>query len=95
MTEIRQGHLPVVAPTHAALRGMQFLEGEVAHYVIPLGVEDRPSAAAVEYSPQANLYLYSDGLRIERTVGNTILRFKSKSDGTAEIVGELLSALMR
>ncbi len=52
-------------------------------------------SAAVEYSPQANLYLYSDGLRIERTVGNTILRFKSKSDGTAEIVGELLSALMR
>ena len=52
-------------------------------------------AAAFEYSPQANLFLYGDGLRIERTVGNTILRFKSKSDGTAEIVGELLSALMR
>lgn len=52
-------------------------------------------SAAVEYSAQANLFLYSDGLRIERTVGNTILRFKSKSDGTAEIVGELLSALMR
>ena len=147
VTEIRQGHLPVVAPAHAALRGMQFLAGEVAHYVLPVGVEDRPSAsghlgqrvkwesayainsarghslpaadgakdlgeghlilpdkrlflragksAAVEYSPQANLFLYSDGLRIERTVGNTILRFKSKSDGTAEIVGELLSALMR
>ena len=42
-----------------------------------------------------DLFLYSDGLRIERTVGSTILRFKSKSDGTAEIVGELLSALMR
>ncbi|HUP97552.1 MAG TPA: hypothetical protein VM073_06420 [Usitatibacter sp.] len=51
--------------------------------------------AAVEYSPQANLYLYNDGLRIERTVGNTILRFKSKSDGTAGTTGELLSALMR
>ena len=37
----------------------------------------------------------TDGIRIERTVGNTILRFKSKSDGTAEIAGELLSALMR
>ena len=147
VTEIRQGHLPVVAPTHAALRGMQFLPGEVAHYCVPVGVEDHPSAsgylgqrvkwesayvinsarghslppaaggkdlgeghlvltdkrlflragkaAAVEYSPQANLFLYSDGLRIERTVGNTILRFKSKSDGTAEIVGELLSTLMR
>ena len=51
--------------------------------------------AAVEYGPQASLFLYSDGVRIERTVGNTILRFKSKSDGTAEIVGELLAALMR
>jgi hypothetical protein len=58
----------------------------------------RPSQgkiAAVAYAPEANLFLYGDGLRIERTVGNTILRFKSKSDGTAEIVGELLSALMR
>jgi len=58
----------------------------------------RPSQgkiAAVAYAPEANLYLYSDGLRIERTVGNTILRFKSKSEGTAEIVGELLAALMR
>jgi len=51
--------------------------------------------AAVAYTPQANLFLYGDGLRIERTVGNTVLRFKSKSDGTAEIVGELLAALMR
>jgi len=51
--------------------------------------------AAVEYGPQANLFLYGDGLRIERTIGNTILRFKSKSEGTAEIVGELLAALMR
>lgn len=51
--------------------------------------------AAVAYAPEANLFLYADGIRIERTVGNTILRFKSKSDGTAEIVGELLSALMR
>jgi hypothetical protein len=51
--------------------------------------------AAVAYAPEANLFLYVDGLRIERTVGNTILRFRSKSDGTAEIVGELLAALMR
>ena len=58
----------------------------------------RPSqgkVAAVAYAPEANLFLYADGLRIERTVGNTILRFKSKSDGTAEIVGELLAVLMR
>ena len=51
--------------------------------------------AAVAYAPEANLFLYSDGLRIERTVGNNILRFRSKSDGTAEIVGELLATLMR
>ena len=51
--------------------------------------------AAVEYSPQTNIFLYVDGLRLERTVGNTILRFKSKSDGTAEIIGELLAAVMR
>ena len=148
VTDIRSGKLPVVPPTHPALRGMQFLPQEMAHYVVPVAVEDRASAsghmgqrvkwqtpyvinsarghglptegqggktlgegqlvltskrlylragkdAAVEYSPQANLYLYGDGLRIERTVGNTILRFKTKSAETAEILGELLSALMR
>lgn len=52
-------------------------------------------SAAVEYSPQANFFLYVDGLRLERTVGHTLLRFKSKSADTAEIVGELLAALMR
>ena len=58
----------------------------------------RPSQgkmAAVAYAPETNLFLYSDGLRIERTVGNNVLRFKSKSEGTAEVVGELLAALMR
>jgi hypothetical protein len=52
-------------------------------------------AAAVEYSPKANFFLYRDGIRLERNVGNTLLKYKSKSDETAEIVGELLSALMR
>ena len=52
-------------------------------------------SAAVEYSPQANFFLYGEGLRLERTVGHTLLRFKSQSNETAEIVGELLSALMR
>jgi len=52
-------------------------------------------SAAVEYSPKASLFLYRDGIRLERNVGNTLLRFKSKSDETAEIVGELLSAHMR
>jgi hypothetical protein len=34
-------------------------------------------------------------MRIERTVGNTILRFKGASESTAEVIGELLAALMR
>jgi len=147
VTDIRQGHLPVIQATHPSVRGMQFLPGEVAHYQVPVAVEDRPSVsghlgqrvkwetayvinsarghslppaegskalgegtliltnkrlflranktAAVEYSPQTNIHLYADGIRIERTVGNTIMRFKSKSDGTAEILGELLAAVMR
>jgi hypothetical protein len=52
-------------------------------------------SAAVEYSPKANVFLYRDGIRLERNVGNTLLRFKSRSDETAEIAGELLAALMR
>jgi hypothetical protein len=147
VTEIRQGRLPTVPATNVALRGAQLDPGEIAHYCIPVQVQDRPSAsgflgvrvkwdtpyvvnsarghalptqgskdlgegyliltdkrlylranksAAFAYAPEANLYLYADGLRIERTVGHTILRFKSSSDGsTAEIVGELLAALMR
>jgi hypothetical protein len=52
-------------------------------------------SAAVQYAPQANFFLYGEGIRLERTVGHTLLRFKSGSDDTAEIIGELLSALMR
>jgi hypothetical protein len=52
-------------------------------------------SAAVRYSPQANLFLYSTGLRLERDVGHTLLQFRTSSDDTAEIVGELLAALMR
>ena len=51
--------------------------------------------AAVRYGAQAQIYLYSDGLRLERTVGNTLARFKSRSEETVEIVGELFSALMQ
>ena len=147
VTEIRQGKLPTVEPSHVSLRGLQLNAGETAHYALHVDIQDRPTeagrpgvavkwssayapnsarghtlpaegardvgegylvftnkrlllrtgakTAAVEYGPQASLFLYGDGLRIERTIGNTILRFKSKSDGTAEIVGELLAALMR
>ncbi|HUL57169.1 MAG TPA: hypothetical protein VLT60_09225 [Usitatibacter sp.] len=51
--------------------------------------------AQIRYGPQALIHLYSDGLRLERTVGNTVLRFKSKSEETVEIVAELLAALMK
>jgi hypothetical protein len=147
LTEIRQGNLPVVPSTNAAIRGVQLQTGETPHYCVQVDMLDRASdggqpgvrvkwntayatrsarghsfpndgsrelgaghlfitnkrlffkgesrSAAVEYSPQANFFLYGDGIRLERTVGHTLLRFKSKSDDTAEIVGELLSALMR
>ena len=51
--------------------------------------------AAVRFARDAQIYLYSDGIRLPRTVGNTLLKFRSKSEDTAEIVGELLGALMR
>jgi len=51
--------------------------------------------AAVKLGADARLFLYSDGLRLGRTVGNTLLRFRSRADETAEIVGALLAAIMR
>ena len=51
--------------------------------------------AQIRYSPQAQIHLYSDGIRLERNVGSTVLRFKSKSEETVEIVAELLAALMK
>jgi len=58
-------------------------------------LKTRGKLAAIKLAPDAKIYIYSDGLRLERTVGNTLLRFRSRSDETAEIVGALLSALMR
>ena len=52
-------------------------------------------AAAIRLAPQAKIFIYGDGLRIEKTVGNTVLRFKSKSEETGEIVAELLAAVIR
>ena len=52
-------------------------------------------AAAIRLGPQAKVFLYGDGLRVEKTVGNTVLRFKSKSEETGEIVAELLAAVMK
>ena len=52
-------------------------------------------SAAIRLGPEAKLFLYGDGLRIAKTVGNTVLRFKSKSDETGEIVATLLAAVMQ
>jgi hypothetical protein len=51
--------------------------------------------AHVKYGREAQIFLYGDGIRLPRTAGNTLLKFRSKSRETAEIVGELLAALMR
>jgi hypothetical protein len=50
--------------------------------------------AAIKFG-QSKIYLYVDGVRIEKTVGNSVLRYKSQSEEIAEIVAELLSALMK
>jgi hypothetical protein len=51
--------------------------------------------AAIKFSPAAKIFLYSDGLRLEKTVGSTALRFKSKSEETSEILAELITAVNR
>lgn len=38
--------------------------------------------------------LYNEGLRVKGSMGNTLLKFKSGADETAEIVGELLAAVI-
>jgi len=50
--------------------------------------------AAIKYGA-SKIYLYVDGVRVEKTVGNTVLRFKSQSEEIAEIVAELLAAVMK
>jgi len=50
--------------------------------------------AAIKYG-QSKIFLYVDGVRMEKTVGNTVMRYKSQSEEIAEIVAELLAALMK
>jgi hypothetical protein len=49
--------------------------------------------AAVKYGSGGQIYAYADGLRLQRTVGNTLLKYKSNSGDTGEIVAEILSAV--
>jgi hypothetical protein len=150
LTEIRKGNLPVVPPTHAALRGVAMESGETPHYNvaveilevsrIPKGSEgmkvhgsftyaegnsrshflpeegarpkgegnviitdrrvvlktDNNRVASVKFGGEIPFYLYNEGLRLESQLGgHTLLKFKSKSDDTTEIVGALLAMLTR
>lgn len=52
-------------------------------------------AASVRYSAETPFYLYSEGIRLQKTMGNTLLRYRSRSDETAEIVAELLAKILR
>jgi hypothetical protein len=51
--------------------------------------------ASVKYGREAHVSIYGDGIRLAKTVGNTLLKFKSGSEETGEIVAELVSAFMR
>lgn len=51
--------------------------------------------AATRLAPDAQVYLYNDGIRLQRTVGNTLLKYRSKSEDTGEIIGEILGLLMK
>lgn len=51
--------------------------------------------AAIKIARDVEMFLYADGLRIKRAVGSTLVRFRSGTQDTAEIVGELLAAVMR
>ena len=51
--------------------------------------------AAIKYAPDAHIHVYSDGIRLPKTIGNTLLKFRSGSEETGEIVAELLATLMK
>jgi hypothetical protein len=48
--------------------------------------------ASVKYG-EGQAALYNEGLRVKGSMGNSLLKFKSGADETAEIVGELLKAV--
>lgn len=51
--------------------------------------------ASVKFGGDVPFYLYNEGVRLKKTMGSTLLKFKTRSDDTAEIVGELLAKLTR
>ena len=54
---------------------------------------DSGKVASVKFGGEGQAYLYNEGLRVKGTMNNTLLKFKSGADETAEIVGELLATL--
>jgi hypothetical protein len=51
--------------------------------------------ASVRFGGEVPFFLYNEGIRLSKTMGNTLLKFKTRSDDTAEIVGELIAKLTR
>jgi hypothetical protein len=51
--------------------------------------------ASFKYGPQAHIYAYSDGIRLEKPGGNWTLRYKSRGEETGEIIATLLGMVMR
>ena len=52
---------------------------------------DSGRQASVKFGGEGQAYLYNEGLRVKGTMSQTLLKFKSGADETAEIVGELLA----
>ena len=143
LTEIRKGNMPMVPPSHAAMRGIKLEPEEVAHYTVQvqmfstsrIGDDGMPidvnfqyeegasrahflpeegakpigdgtviitnqrliiktesgRVASVKYGGEGQAFLYNEGLRVKGTMNQTLLKFKSGADETAEIVGEVLA----
>jgi hypothetical protein len=51
--------------------------------------------ASVRFGGEVPFFLYNEGIRLQKTMGATLLKFKTRSDDTAEIVGELIAKLTR
>ena len=58
-------------------------------------VKTASKMAAVKYSAVGQIFVYADGIRLQRTVGNTLLKYKTKSADTGEIVAEIVAAVTR
>jgi hypothetical protein len=52
---------------------------------------DAGRVASVKFGGEGQAFLYNEGLRVKGSMNQTLLKFKSGADETAEIVGELLA----